>query len=477
MKRRDFLRAGLFSTAAMSGLGAGWPVSLARAAHSATAVPRTLVNIMLGGGSDLRFVFVPDPATHDVDYVDQFWTARSNIYASENYADYTAMYAAEYTTVSDGGFSFGIHNSCGWLIQEFNAGNAAIVCNVFGSSNRRHDHSQVIINTGDLTAGQLDTSREGWGGRLVEAAAGTPNVVAVSGGVSLFCNGSDPDSRLGQLIHGKNMRNMSLPVVDPGLSVTHSRNVTRRALIAYYTERGSEILTEKPANWPYRRFFQHNDSLRAFGDGITTRLAGHPMPTALDSLNLNSNSFELQSRNLYDCCLTADILDLKVISMEYGGWDTHANQRAAMSGKLQDILGTGGGLDTVSSQLATDVPSANDNLVYLLSWDFGRQLAGNGTIGTDHGVGSYSVVVGNGVNGGVYGDMFPQREALSDPADSQGRTPFQIPGRDIAGLTSIERVYGRLSDWAAPGTGSAVFPNIDSSALEAGVDLTYLLQP
>jgi uncharacterized protein (DUF1501 family) len=474
MKRRDFLRAGLFSAAAISGLGAALPVSVARAAHSATAVPRTLVNIMLLGGSDLRFAFVPDPLTHDAVYVDQFWTARSNIYR-QGYADYATMYAAEYTTVSNGGFSFGIHNSCGWLIQEFNAGNVAIVCNVLGSSNRRHDHSQVIINTGDPTAGQLDTSRDGWGGRLVESA-GTPNVVAVSGGVSLFCNGSNPDNRLAQVIHGKNMRSMALPLVDPNLSVTHSRNVTRRALIAYYKERGSEIQTEKPANWPYRRFFQHNDSLRAFGDGINTRLADHPMPDALGSLNLINNSFELQSRNLYDCCLTADILDLKVISMEYGGWDTHANQQAKMSGNLQDVLGTGGGLDTVSTQLAVDAPGANDSLVYMLSWDFGRQLAGNGTNGTDHGRGSYSVVAGNDVNGGVYGDMFPQREALPDPADSQGRTPFEIPGRDIAGLTSIERVYGRLSDWAASGTGSAVFPNIDSSALEAGVDLTYLLQ-
>jgi hypothetical protein len=276
-------------------------------------------------------------------------------------------------------------------------------------------------------------------------------------------------------VHGKNMRAMSLPSVDPALSVTHSRNVTRRALIAYYKERGIEIQSEKPDNWPYRQFFQHNDALRTFGGQIDARLAANPMPEPLAALDLNNNGFELQCRNLYDCCLTPDILDLKVISMDFGGWDTHANQQNTMNHNLQDILGTEGGLETVSTQLENYIPGANDNPVYFLSWDFGRQLAANGTVGTDHGTGNYSVVIGNAVSGGVYGDMFPEHEALPDPVDSVGRTPFEIHGRDIDGLTSIERVYARLCDWAAPGTGPVVFPNAASSILESGVDLTNLL--
>lgn len=471
MKRRAFLKAGLFSAAAIGGsLGIGWPASRAWAA---APVPRTLVNIMLVGGADLRYVFVPHPL-HDPVYVDQFWAARRALY-TQDYTDYMTMYAAEYTTVTDGSFAFGIHNSCGWLAQQFNAGNVAVVSNVVGSYNRRHDHSRLIINTGDPTADLLDTNREGWGGRLVEAT-GANNVVAISNGVSIFCKGSDPSNRLARVVHGKDMRNMALPSVDPALSVTDSRNVIRRALIAYYKKRGIEIQSEKPGSWPYRQFFQHYDALRTFGDQINARLAANPMPASLTMLDLNNNGFELQCRNLYDCCLTPDILDLKVISMELGGWDTHAIQQVTMNRNLQDLLGTGGGLDVVSGQLAANVAGANDNLVYLLSWDFGRQLATNGTRGTDHGIGNYSIIIGNSVNGGVYGEMFPQREALADPADSQGRTPFEIHGRDIDGLTSIERVYARISDWAIPGAGAIVFPNADSSVLENGVDLTELLQ-
>ena len=479
MKRRNFLKSGLYGAGAAAlsgGISLAWP-NVGFAAHSAATVPRTLVNIMLLGGADLRFAFVPTP-THDPVYVDQFWTARnarSTLY-TQGYPDYASMYAAEYQTVTDAasGFSFGIHNSCGWLVQQFNAGNVAIVANAFGSLNRRHDHSQNIVNTGDAMATQFILDRDGWGGRLAEAATGVPNVVSISPSVSLFSKGTDPTDRLAQVIHGKDMRNIALPNVDPALNVDHSRNVTRRALIAYYKERGIEIESEKPGSWPYRRFFKHNDSLRFFGGQIDARLADHSMPASLASLDLNRNEVELQSRNIYDCCLTPDILNLKVISMTVNGWDSHVNEQSSLSRYLQDILGTGGGLDTVTTQLAADVPTANDNLVYSFSSDFGRQLAVNGDRGTDHGRGSYSILVGNDVNGGVYGEMFPQREAIPDPADSQGRTAFEIPGRDIDGLTSVERINSLACDWAAPGTGSIVFPSANSSDIETGVDLSGL---
>ena len=43
-------------------------------------------------------------------------------------------------------FSFGIHKSCGWLKDQFNLGNVAVVANAFCSLNRRHDQSQLNAN-------------------------------------------------------------------------------------------------------------------------------------------------------------------------------------------------------------------------------------------------------------------------------------------------------------------------------------------
>ena len=482
MRRRDFLKTGLYGAAAMTA-GTGLLTPNTGFAQNAT-IPRTLVNMMLAGGVDLRFAIVPVPS-HDATYVNAFWNARKAMYRRDSlgnaitFPDYASMFADQYQEITDAtsGFKFGIHKSCGWLIQQYIAGKVAIVANVFGSLNRDHDHSVLIVNTGDPTVSSIDKDRDGWGGRLVEAANGETNVVEINNNVSIFTNGSNASHRQARVIHGKDMRNMALLDVNPAYSVTDSRNVTRRALFAYYAARGIEIGTNKPADWVYRKFFQHYDSIQAFGGAIRDRLATHPIPAELakGTLDLVNNSFEQQCRNLYDCCQTPDILGLKVISMFYGGFDSHADEQSSLTSKFQDIFGTGGGLNIVTNNLTADIPGANEKLVYLFTSDFGRQLAANGTWGTDHGSGSYTLLVGDDVTGGLYGEMFPQREALPEPGDGQNRSPFEIPGQDIKGLTSFERLFAAACDWAAPGTGPLAFPNAASSEIESGVSLANLL--
>ena len=472
--RRRFLASMLCAPPAL-GAALGLPGREAFASHPAASVQKTLVNLMLYGGADLRYLFAPDPS-YDPEYVDKYWTARRNLY-NTSYLSYADMFAGEYTLVTDplpGGYTFGIHNTAGWLAAEFAAGNVAVIANTFASLNRRHDHSQLIVQTGDIFAGRTDYDREGWGGRLVETLSGSPNVVELSDEVQIFCNGSDESFRLAQVVHAEDAREMGIPSASSGTSYDDAQI---RALNAYYAARGTEMDLEKPPSWPFRKFFQHYAALRHFGGLMEVRLSDHPVPTSLSEpgFDLDSSSFERQCRNLYDVCLAPDILDFRVISMEYGGWDTHTNQIADMLVNLPDVFGTGGGLDTVMGQLALDVPSAASNLVFTFPWDFGRQLAANGSNGTDHGRGSYTILVGNKVQGGVYGEFFPLRESVPDPEDSQGRTPFEISGRDIDGLTSLEHVWARISDWLQPGIGSTVFPGAVASPLESGVDFTNLL--
>ena len=40
---------------------------------------RTLIHVMLLGGADLRYLFVPDPASAP-EYAAKFWEARKSIY-------------------------------------------------------------------------------------------------------------------------------------------------------------------------------------------------------------------------------------------------------------------------------------------------------------------------------------------------------------------------------------------------------------
>ncbi len=119
MKRRDFLKNAL-GTSAILGLGAtGLTPRLANAIAPA-GFPRTLINVMLLGGADLRYLFVPEPGSA---YADKFWEARSSIYRSTaqnqaKYPSYADVWADLYqTTTNVNGTRFGIHGYDAWLVD------------------------------------------------------------------------------------------------------------------------------------------------------------------------------------------------------------------------------------------------------------------------------------------------------------------------------------------------------------------------
>lgn len=464
MNRRDFLKLTLYSTAAA---GLSSPLSSALAGHGGSA-HRTLINIMCLGGADFRYLFAPNPL--DTAYAAKYWDARQAIYnvAGPTYANYQAAWDALYANTTGTGAptnGFGIHNSAGWLKTQFDNNNVAIVCNVVGSSNRQHDHSQLIINTGDLGASMFVPERDGWGGRLAEAI-GAANVVSMTNDISAFAKGSDSTNRNAQVIHAKDTRNFALAVgTDP------TQQKMGRALKNYYLSKRAEAAS-KPANWPFRKFIQHEKTMRDFGDPFKDLTDANPLPASLTTgLTLNQAGFKKQISNIYDSFTGADLFNLRVASAEYGGWDTHRQQKTGFENNISDLFGTAKGLDALTSALSASVV---DDTVFVFTTDFGRQLRANGDAGTDHGSGNYMILVGPSVNGGVYGSMFPASEITGVPA------PYDIQGADIAGLTSFERVLGEACDWVEPGTGIQVFPNTakygqpDEPILEPGVDLTTL---
>ena len=481
MDRRQFLK-GMISSAAFLGGGAGSMLSnKALAACNLPQVPKTLVNIMLYGGADLRYLFVPSPnGGASMDYVDAFWAARRNIYTTDINALYSGseanpgIFETEYDELTDStGYKFGIHKRCGWLRDQFELGNVAIIANSFCSRNRRHDQSQLNANVGEPEYDDLIYDREGWGGRLLEQLANpAENVVELSHEISVFCNGTSPGERLKQVIHAQNMRDIALPNAGSG---TGSGDVTIRALRSYYEARGAEVAIEKPADWPYHLFFQHNTAFRDFGGLVKTQLDScGGLPGSLLALNLHRHHFRQQCWNLYDGALAANILGNRVVSMRYDGWDTHSNQKIGIENNLEDLFGLAGigGLATTTGELSLLANNANDNMVFLFSTDFGRQLSANGARGTDHGRGVYTILIGEAVNGGIYGDMFPEYEIT--PGDN-GVSPYERQGADIEGQTSVERIYAAACDWMKGDSGKQVFPGAENSDLESGVVLANLL--
>ena len=91
----------------------------------------------------------------------------------------------------------------------------------------------------------------------------------------------------------------------------------------------------------------------------------------------------------------------QVAVLEMGGWDSHANQatpQGAMSNNLRTLDAT---LAALREGLkAPEAGGALARTVVLVATEFGREVAMNGTQGTDHGSGGAAFVLGGAVKGG-----------------------------------------------------------------------------
>jgi uncharacterized protein (DUF1501 family) len=469
MTRREFLQTILQLSIAM---GIGIPGRPGKARASANAFQKTLLNIILEGGPDLRHLLVPPCSSDTSSYGYAYWSHRWRSHGiAEIPSAWENRWATAYTPVTSQGVTFGILNKAGWLIKQFQEGNVAIANNVYASLNRDHAHSLLKLESGDLQTESRELGRDGWGGRLAEAVDG--NVASMTRMVRLFCNGplatGSGSHNNKRVIAADDTRNMGLHVpeelkVNP--SSTDPRSMMARALEGYYTAKH----TTADRNSPFYKFYQHYQTYRELSTVLTQRLDQFPVPEEIVALYegsspLDNAYFGQQMRNAYDSYMCSDILNFRIGSLEYGGWDSHKRQAEAIEPSLEDIFGEGKGLDTLTRALERDFPRDYDNMVIVIAGEFGRQLAANGDRGTDHGRGNHVLVIGPPVRGGLYGEMFPTIEIAR----------YDEPGSDIEGKTSIERLCGRIADWMQPGSSSLVFPHMGESDLETGVDFRSLL--
>jgi len=530
--RRQFLQTSLYS-GLLYGTG-----TLPRFVQEASAafVPlqnRILVNLMLDGGPDMRHLIVPAWNATSGTVGNAYWKNRWRAHRLANNQDATlqARWSSAYYPISVGGsgwttngannnalnddsganngITFGIWKEAGWLIDMFLDGNVAIVANAAGGRNRDHSHSTIIMEQGNLLAGSNDRDHSGWGGRLAQRAGGNP--IALTSVPRPFCfgarNGNPAEIDNSDLITVQNSRQLGLFGFDP--LVNRSYSSTQKiagSLQTYYASLQEQSLSTDA----YEKFLDHEIKVRTFGELIKERLdfAEPLLIRALHSnnidgggatgLNLNpangesrrtlrSSGFGQQIRNLYDVIASNDLLDLRVASMSYGGWDSHENQRQdgtpsdldnpdvnrGIESNFKDIFGgpsnrsglstsaLHGGFSALWASLEEANSASKDRIVINIAGEFGRQIRDNGDRGTDHGKGNYMLLIGNGVHGGVYGDLFPEPE-IDRLADSSIRTP------DIDPLTDLDHIFGAACDWVVPGSGGQVFsgrasnPNIES---------------
>ena len=102
-----------------------------------------------------------------------------------------------------------------------------------------------------------------------------------------------------------------------------------------------------------------------------------------------------------------------------GGYDTHANQKPTQDKNLAQL---GDALEAFMQDLANI--GQQDNVVVMTFSEFGRRVKQNGSNGTDHGTAEPMFIIGNKVQGGLYG-TYPSLEDLDNNGDLKFNADFR----------------------------------------------------
>jgi uncharacterized protein (DUF1501 family) len=105
-------------------------------------------------------------------------------------------------------------------------------------------------------------------------------------------------------------------------------------------------------------------------------------------------------------------LGIRMISIEFGDFDSHANQRSMHRDRMQEL---NSGLETFFGELH---PNFDDRTLVVGNTEFGRRVRSNGS-GTDHGTANSLFAIGAKVNGGFHG----QAPSLTQLDDDRNQLP------------------------------------------------------
>ena len=103
----------------------------------------------------------------------------------------------------------------------------------------------------------------------------------------------------------------------------------------------------------------------------------------------------------------------RIAVLEFGGWDTHANQGAA-GGQLANRFAV---LDSALADLRKGLGDSWQDTVIAVVTEFGRTVRANGTQGTDHGTGTAALLLGGAIQGGKVVADWPGLGKLHEDRD------------------------------------------------------------
>ena len=134
---------------------------------------------------------------------------------------------------------------------------------------------------------------------------------------------------------------------------------------------------------------------------------------------------------------------LRAACVDLDGWDSHFVQDTVLPPRLTAL---GAGLAAFATDLGADL----ERVSVVVCSEFGRRVAENTSLGTDHGRGGACLVLGGGVRGGVHGAWAGlEGDALAGPGD----VPVLNDYRDVL-WPVLQRHGASAADAVFPGFAS-----------------------
>jgi uncharacterized protein (DUF1501 family) len=295
--------------------------------------------------------------------------------------------------------SVGLHPGLGAFKSLFDQGKLAVVQGVgYPNPNRSHFRSMDIWHTANP-----DTfERSGWLGRYVDACQ---------------CSQSNALSAIsvGDQLNGLFWTDTTLvPAISSIGAFSFVTDTKYKNDRTYQLQALQNIYNQAGSFSPFESLIRQGtlDAL-AGSDELQKMAASYQSSVEYPKNNGLANQLQLVAQ------VIAGNVGTRLFSVSMGGFDTHANQKDHHATLLTQL---GQAVDAFMQDLAS--MQRQDDVVLMTFSEFGRRARQNASDGTDHGTAEPMFVIGNAVQGGVYG-TYPSLENLDATGDLQFTTDFR----------------------------------------------------
>ena len=259
---------------------------------------------------------------------------------------------------------YGLHPALAPLIPIYDTGDLALVhATGIPHGSRSHFAAQGLVERGVANASGPNT---GWLGRHLAqsppASSSAFRVIAISGNVPVSLQGASEPLAISNLTEF----GFDQDIIDSGYPM---------------------VLTDLfrspvPFNGPAQAALSAMDELQAANLAAITPDNGAVYPDTPLGNKLQQVGQLIKST-----------LPVEVLCLDSDGWDHHESLPTHIQQSLTELA------DAMNA-FHTDMGTQMQRIIVLVHTEFGRRVAQNASIGTDHGTGSLAYLFGGGVNGG-----------------------------------------------------------------------------